>query len=165
MEKWAEHSEDELVRIGREALRSQRFERARDALAEYVERLQNESRPVPAGALANYALALGHTSGTKEGIAVCKAALKANRRLPEVYYCLAQLYLLTRSRKHAWEALRQGLAFGPDHPGLVALQAQMGVRRKEPLPFLNRDNALNVRLGKALRRRKGGSGKPPGTAA
>ena len=164
MAKWAEYSEEELVRIGREALRSQRFERAREVLAEYVERLQNESQPVPAGPLANYALALGHTTGTKEGIAVCKAALKANRRLPEVYYCLAQLYLLTRSRKYAWEALRQGLVFGPEHTGLVALKAQMGVRRKGPLPFLNRDNALNVRLGKALRRGKGGPRGPSGAA-
>jgi tetratricopeptide (TPR) repeat protein len=164
MPKWAEYSEEELVRIGREALRSLRFERARDALAEYVERLQNDKRPVPAGALANYALALGHTSGTKEGLAVCKAALKSNRRLPEVYYCLAQLYLLTRSRKQAFEALREGLARGPEHAGLVALQAQMGVRRKGPVPFLHRDNALNVRLGKALRRGKGGPRGPSGAA-
>lgn len=151
---WKERSEEELVRIGREALRGLRFERARDAFAEYVERMRSEGRAAPAGILANYALALGHTRSLKEGIGVCQAALKADRRAPEVYYCLAQLYLLANARRQAWEALELGLSCGPSHAGLRKLQEQIGVRRGPLLPFLHRDNPLNVRLGKVLRRRR-----------
>jgi hypothetical protein len=162
---WQELPEDELVRVGRQALRSLRFERARDAFGEYTERRRRELRPVPAGILANYALALGHCRSLKEGIALCQTALKSGRRLPEVYYCLVRLYLLAHSRKQAWEALRLGLSCGPKHAGLVQLRSQMGVRRNPPVPFLPRDNPLNVRLGKALRRRKGSPHRPSGAAA
>ena len=155
MVNWQELSEAELVRVGREALRSLRFERARDVFRKYTERLYREVRPVPAGILANYALALGHCNSLKEGIALCQKAQKSDRRAPEVYYCLAKLYLLARSRKQAWEALDLGLSYGSAHAGLIQLQKQMGVRRNPPLPFLHRDNPLNVRIGKALRRRKG----------
>ena len=154
MVSWKEHSEEELVRIGREALRSLRFERARDAFAEYTQRLGSEGRAVPAGILGNYALALGHCNNLKEGILLCQTAVKADRRVPEVYYCLAQLYLLAGARKQAFEALRQGRSYGPAHAGLLELERQMGVRGNPPLRFLHRDNPLNVRLGKALRRRR-----------
>ena len=154
MVSWKEQSEEELVRIGREALRGLRFERARDAFTEYIERLRAEGRPVPAGILANCALALGHTDGLKEGIALCQAAIKVDRRVPEVYYRLAQLYLFARDRKQAVAAARRGLSYGPAHAGLLELEAQLGVRRNPLVPFLHRDNPLNVRLGKALRRRR-----------
>jgi hypothetical protein len=154
MVNWKEHSEEELVRIGREALRGLRFERARDAFAEYTARLGSEGRPVPAGILGNYALALGHCNNLKEGIALCLTAIKTDRRVPEVHYCLARLYLLSRARKQAFESVRLGLSYGPSHAGLLELERQMGVRGKAPVPFLHRDNPLNVRLGKALRRRR-----------
>jgi tetratricopeptide (TPR) repeat protein len=154
MSNWKQNSEEELVRIGREALRALRFERARDAFAEYTARVEDAGRMVPAGIQANYAFALGHSSSLKEGIRLCRAALKSDRRVPEVYYCLAQLYLLDNARKQAWETLRQGLSFGPAHAGLLELEGQMGVRRHPALPFLDRKNPLNVRLGKALRRRR-----------
>lgn len=154
MVSWKEHSEEELVRIGREALRGLRFERARDAFGEYAERLNSQGRKVPAGILGNYALALAHSNSLKEGLTLCQTALKTDRRAPEVYFCLAQLYLLARARKQAVEAVRQGLAYGPAHAGLLELERQMGVRGNPPLPFLHRDNPLNVRIGKALRRRR-----------
>ena len=154
MADWSEHSEEELVRAGRDGLRDLRFDRAREAFAEYVRRMNLEGRSVPAGILANYALALGHSNNIREGIGVCQAALKTDRRAPEVYYCLARLYLLARSRKQAWETLRSGLSYGPSHSGLLKLQEQIGVRGRPPLPFLHRDNPLNVRLGKVFRRRR-----------
>ncbi|MGH9364304.1 MAG: tetratricopeptide repeat protein [Thermoanaerobaculia bacterium] len=164
MASWHEHSEEELIRIGREALRSLRFDRAHEVFAEYTERLHGAGRPVPAGVLANYAVTVGHRKSVKEGLALCQAALKSDRRAPEVYFCLAQLYLMAKARRKAWEAIHQGLSFGPRHPGLLGLQAEMGLRKRPVLPFLNRDHAINVRLGRVLRRiRKRRKG--PGDAA
>ena len=157
MAKLPELSEDQLVRVGREALRSLRYERARDVFREYTERLSRDARPVPAGVLANYALAVGHCESLKEGIALCQTALKSDRRAPEAHYCLAQLYLLAGARKQAWQTLLEGLTHGSTHAGLLQLREQMGVRGSPLVPFLERGNPLNVRLGKALRRRKKGS--------
>jgi hypothetical protein len=156
MANWHEHSEEELVRIGREAMRSLRFDRAHEAFSEYTKRLGTANRPIPPGVQANYAVSIGHTRSLKEALLLCQAALKADKRSPEVHYCLAQIYLLSHSRKQAWEAIHQGLSFGPTHPGLLALEAEMGVRKKPILPFLKRGHPVNVRLGRVLRR----GGKP-----
>lgn len=154
MVDWHEFPDEDLVRVGREAMRALRFERAREAFELYAERLKEQGRNVPAGVLANHALAVGHMTGVKDGIALCLAAVKRDRRQPEAYRCLTELYLMARLRRQAWEALRTGLSHDPAHPGLVALQRRMGVRRNPPVPFLHRDNPLNVRLGKALRRKR-----------
>ena len=153
MEVWANLSEDELVRAGRDALRGLRFSRARDLFEEYLRRLTKEGRGAPAGVLANYALAVGKTGDVKHGITLCLAALKTNRKVAEVYYCLAQLYLMSGSRKMAVEVVGQGLACGPAHIGLRETQERMGVRGSPILPFLHRDNPINIRLGRALRGR------------
>ena len=153
MEMWASLSEDELVRAGRDALRGLRFSRARDLFEEYLRRLTKEGRGAPAGVLANYALAVGKTGDVKHGITLCQAALKTNRKVAEVYYCLAQLYLMAGSRKMAVETVGQGLACGPAHLGLRETQDRMGVRGSPIVPFLHRDNPINVTLGRALRGR------------
>jgi hypothetical protein len=153
MEMFANLSEDELVRAGRDALRGLRFSRARDMFEEYLRRLTKEGRGAPAGVLANYALAVGKTGDVKHGITLCQAALKANRKVAEVYYCLAQLYTMAGSRKMAVETVSQGLACGPAHIGLRETQERMGVRGSPILPFLHRDNPINIRLGRALRGR------------
>jgi tetratricopeptide (TPR) repeat protein len=160
MDAWAHLSEDELVRAGREALRGLRFSRARDMFEEYLRRLEKEGRGAPAGVLANYALAVGKTGDVKHGIGLCQAALKANRKVAEVYYCLAQLYLMSGSRKQAFETVGQGLACGPAHLGLRETKARMGVRGSPIVPFLHRDNPINVRLGRALRSRRGKKKSP-----
>lgn len=129
MANFKEHSEEELVRLGREALRANRFDRAREAFAEYTARLVAQGRQVPAGILANEALAVGH-GNLKEGIALCQAALKSDRRVPEVYYCLAQLYLLSKARRQAWDTLRQGLSRGPEAPGAPGAREADGRARQ-----------------------------------
>lgn len=163
MANWHEHSEEELIRVGREAMRSLRFDRAHEVFAVYTERLRGEGRPVPAGVLANYALTVGHCKSLKEGIALCQTAMKSDRRAPEVYLCLAQLYLMANARKQAWETIHQGLSYGPTHGGLIGLEAEMGVRKRPVVPFLDRGNPINVHLGRVLR----GGKKPrkgPGSA-
>jgi hypothetical protein len=160
MANYLEFSDEELVRIGRESLRALRFEKAYEVFAVYADRARVEGRPIPAGILANYALTVGHCKSLKEGLALCQAALKADRHAPEVYYCLAQLYVLANARKQAWEAVRHGLSYGPTHADLRRLEKEMGKRSKPVVPFLHRDNPINVRLGRSLRR-----GKPSASLA
>ena len=164
MANYLEFSDEELIRIGRESLRSLRFEKAHEVFEVYAERARAEGRPIPAGILANYALTVGHCEGLKEGIVLCQAAVKSDRRAPEVYSCLAQLYLLANARKQAWEAVRHGLSYGPAHADLRRLEAEMGVRGRPLVPFLHRDNPINVHLGRSLRRGKAPSKGPRATA-
>jgi len=48
---------------------------------------------------------------------------------------------------------------GPRHTALLALRRSLGVRRRPPVPFLDRGNPVNVRIGRVLNRLKGGSKK------
>jgi len=154
MANYLEFSDEELVRIGRESLRALRFEKAHEVFEVYADRARAAGRPIPAGVLANYALTVGHCKSLKEGLVLCQAALKADRHAPEVYSCLAQLYLLAKARRQAWEAVRHGLSYGPTHGDLRRLENEMGKRGRPVVPFLHRDNPINVRLGRSLRRAK-----------
>jgi hypothetical protein len=155
----AEWTDEELLRKGREALHLERYELARELLGEHCDRLGRQARSAPAGILASYALALGHTRGLKEGIALCQKALTSDRRNPHVSWSLVQLYLLAGTRKKAVETLEAGLKLSPGHSGLLRIRQELGVRRPPPIRFLPRDNPVNVFLAKAihrLRSRRGG---------
>lgn len=152
--------EEELLRLGREALKREQFVQARDFLAEYCERLSKRGTPIPPGVLASYALALGNTRGLKEAVELCLRALNQDRRNPHVYWSLAQLYILGDSKKRAFDAIAEGLRFSPDHRGLLALREGLGVRRPPPVRFLPRNSGINVLLGKAIHRLKRDSKRP-----
>lgn len=151
----------ELLKRGREALKLERFPQAREFLAEYCDRQVKKNLPVPTGTLAIYALALGHTRALKEGMELCLKAVSSDRRNPHIYWALAQLYMLSGSRKKAVEAIGLGLRVTPDHAALLQLRRDLGERKPPPIRFLSRDNAVNVKLGKALARLRT---RPTGTS-
>jgi len=155
-------SEEQLLRVGRDALWLERYSDARQALMEYCDRLRRYERPIPAAILAYYGLAVGHSQNIREGLRICLDALNQDRRNPNIYLCLARLYVLASSRKVALDVILQGLKVSRGHRGLTALRRSLGVRQSVPIPFLPRKSPLNIQLGKALRRlkRKG----PPETA-
>jgi tetratricopeptide (TPR) repeat protein len=150
------YDDEELLKRGRDALKLQRYPQAREFLAEYCDRQGKRNLSVPTGILASYALALGHTKGLKEGLDLCLKAVASDRRNPHIYWSLAQLYMLSGSRKKAVEALEVGLKVSPDHRGLLKLRDGYGVRRPPPIRFLSRDSVVNVKLGKALHKLRGG---------
>jgi tetratricopeptide (TPR) repeat protein len=155
-------SDDQLLRRGRDALRLGRYREACDFLAEYCGRAMRLKRPIPSSVLAFYGLAIGHAENVQDGIEICFQALKEDRRNPNAYFCLARLYVLAGARKNAVDVLSQGLRLAGSHRGLKVLRRSLGVRQARPIPFLPRDNAVNVRLGRVIRklRRK----TPPVTA-
>ena len=147
-------SEEQLLRLGRDALWLERYRDACEALSEYCERLKRYDRPISPAILAYYGLSLGHSQNIREGLRICLEALSQDRRNPNVYLCVGRLYILGNDRKAALEVISQGLRISRGHRGLTALRQSLGMRQAVPIPFLARRNAVNVKLGKALRKIK-----------
>ena len=147
-------SDDQLLRVCRKELHFERYRQAYDALLEYCARLMREGRRVPPSVLASYGLAVAHAENVKEGLKICLQALSSDRRNPDAYLCLARVYVLQGSRRNAIDVLAQGVRLCGQNRGLLELRHELGIRQPPPIPFLSRDSTINVRLGRALRKRK-----------
>ena len=86
-----------------------------------------------------------------EGIRVCQEALALERRDPDIYYNLAQLYLLSGKQKSAINLLYRGLPHEQKQNKsykIVNLIEEL-VRRRHPfIPWLSRKNPINKYMGK-----------------
>jgi hypothetical protein len=82
-----------------------------------------------------------------EGLKLCHHAVKLEFYQAENYLNLARTCLLANDRAGAVRAVRAGLKID-SHPGLLALQKDLGVRSSPVLPFLGRSNFLNQALGR-----------------
>lgn len=153
-----EYSEEELLEAGREAVKREQWPRATKFLSAYVARFTGRGDTVPASGLASYALCLGHSKELRRGLELCKKAQHADPRNPHIYWCLAQLHLLGRSRKDAIDAVERGLRAVPDNYLLQRLRKRLGLRQAPPIPFLDRKHGLNRRLGRFMHRMKGTPG-------
>ena len=150
-----EYSEEELLEAGREAVKREQWPRAKEFLDEYVHRFTARHENVPASGLASYALCISHLKEQRRGLQLCKQAQHADPRNPHIYWCLAQIHLLSTSRKDALEVVERGLRAAPDSFLLLRLRRKLGMRQPPPLPFLDRRHALNIRLGRIIHRLKG----------
>ncbi len=150
-----EYADEELLENGREASKREQWPQARELLSEYVRRHTARHENVPASAMASYALSLAQTKEGRLALDLCRKASYADPRNPHIYWCLAQIHLLSRSRKEAIEAVEKGLRFSPDNFVLLRMRRRLGVRQPPPLPFLDRRHALNVRLGRLIHKLKG----------
>jgi hypothetical protein len=150
-----EYSDEELLEDGRESLKMEQWERGKGFLKEYFDRHLARGQAVPASGLASFALSLGHTRELRRGVELCKRARISDPRNPYIFWCMAKLQLLDRSRKDAIETVERGLRATPDNFILIRLRKQLGVRQAPPLPFLDRNNGLNVRLGRLMHRLRG----------
>ena len=148
-------SDEQLLRQCRDALALERYREACDALAEYCGRSMRLDKPIPPSVLAFYGLAVGHAENVRDGLKICFQALSADRRNSNAYLCLARLYVLADSKKNAIDVLGQGIRVCQNRRELIALRRALGIRQIRAIPFLPRDNAVNVRLGRVLRKLKG----------
>jgi tetratricopeptide (TPR) repeat protein len=136
---------------GIERCRRGDWQRGIDDLMQVVGQKQRSSVP---SLLYSY-LGLGiaqYRSEIKEGLKLCKHAVKLEFFQPDNYYNLARVHLIAQQRSDAVAAVRRGLDIDPDHGGLQRLQAQLGIRRRQLLPFLSRQHFLNQLLGRLRHR-------------
>ncbi len=75
-------SDEQLLRLGRNALLLERYEEASDALRQYCARFSRSERKIPPTVIAYYGLALGHCGNVREGLQICQGALSVDRRNP-----------------------------------------------------------------------------------
>jgi tetratricopeptide (TPR) repeat protein len=95
----------------------------------------------------------------KEAIEICRKTLTLNFFNPSHYANLARVYVAASMRKKAVETIEEGLRSFPEDKGLRALRAELGVRARPVVPFLERSNPVNVTLGRTRHAKKA---KPEG---
>lgn len=93
--------------------------------------------------------AMARCQGRKrEGIDLCRHAVRIQPLQPENHLNLAYTYLIVHKRKAAFRAMRKGLAIDPDHRGLLELSRRLGMRRRPPIPLLSRSSLPNRAIGR-----------------
>ncbi len=139
-----------LVQLGIDAAKEQYFDRGLIYLGEaYLRMSRDGDAKIPAAAFSYYGLCLAmHKGRVKEAAEYCELALEKEFFNPEHYWNLGQVWLHARRRRKAVEAVDRGLAVDPLNTRLRLLRESIGLRRKPVLPFLHRDNPLNVSLGR-----------------
>ncbi len=78
----------------------------------------------------------------------CVVALEQWPTNADIYLNLSTILLHAGRRDLAALKLERGLKYHPDHYGLKKLHRKIGVRRQPLLPFLSRNNKVNILAGK-----------------
>lgn len=140
----------DFVRLGVAAAREEHFERGLIFLAEAYRRLsRSPDAHIPPSALSYYGLCLAlHKGRVKEAAEYCQLAIEREFYNAEHYANLGRVWAAGRSRRKAVDALDRGLQVDPKSELLKDLRVEFGVRHNPVLPFLHRDNPLNVTLGR-----------------
>lgn len=103
-----------------------------------------------------YALCLARERGRHgQGLEMCARAIESEPERAVHYLRAGQIHLQLGHKREAIELFRQGLAHGDHDDSAPAIRAQLqrlGLRRRPPLPFLDRNNVLNKYLGMLLAR-------------
>jgi Flp pilus assembly protein TadD len=87
----------------------------------------------------------------KRAVSLCKEAIKNDPKKSVHFLNLGKVYLVAGQKKDAIRTLNMGLRYGNDREIINELK-RFGLRRAPVIPFLSRDNSLNVALGKLLSR-------------
>ncbi|KAB2962273.1 MAG: hypothetical protein F9K18_10045 [Thermoanaerobaculia bacterium] len=89
-----------------------------------------------------------HQRRVRDGLKLCEHAVKIQYYEPENHLNLARVQLMLQDRKGAVASIARGLKLDPNHRGLKDLRLEIGVRKRPVLPFLARNNPLNVLFGR-----------------
>ncbi|MEZ5331700.1 MAG: hypothetical protein R2991_06530 [Thermoanaerobaculia bacterium] len=116
-------------------------------LALAVENAQGEELPSQSYSFLGYGIAQTQRRH-KDGLDLCRHALRLSFTEPDNHLNLARLYILMGNRRQAIRAVGEGLTLNPKHGPLLALYREMGIRREPVLGFLSRNNFLNRLLGR-----------------
>jgi tetratricopeptide (TPR) repeat protein len=100
-----------------------------------------------------YGLTLGLSERRwEQALELCRGAARDEFFDPIHYHNLARLHLGFGFKGEAIRLLRRGLMIDPDNNAIRAALQDLGVRRRPPLGFLRRENALNRLLGRVIGR-------------
>jgi len=107
------------------------------------------SDPQNARYRSSYALALALVRGQFLcAVDLARAAIRQEFYNPELYLNLAWIYLAFDFKAEAIRFLRRGLMVDPEDEQIQLRLAELGIRRRPPLPFLPRDHTANRLLGR-----------------
>jgi tetratricopeptide (TPR) repeat protein len=106
-----------------------------------------ETKPSRYYSYLGYGIALKEKR-VREGIKLCRFAIREEFYQPENYVNLARTYLLAGDRRRACKTVLKGLDVDAEFPELLQLQKKLGARRPPIIPFLSRTNVFNQILGK-----------------
>ena len=89
-----------------------------------------------------------------QAVQCCEISLKHNLLDPVHHHNLALVYLERDDRAKAVETLNAGLRLDPRNRAIHKVWNEIGRRRPPVIPFLSRNNPLNIWLGKKFRARE-----------
>lgn len=142
----------EWLRRGILACRRERWHEGYDLLARAASAVPKQS-DLPARVFSFLGVAMARCEGRRrEGLELCRYAVKREPREAENWGNLAVLYLMVGERRKAVRALDKGLWLSADNESLLRMRTEVGCRRRPPLPFLSRENPLNVAAGRLRHR-------------
>lgn len=85
-------------------------------------------------------------------VELCKTALSMRRNEPQLYVNLAEVYVSAGRRDRAVETLDTAVKYCGTDPSIRRMRGKLGKRRSPVLPFLERSNLVNRRLGELRQR-------------
>jgi len=144
--KNSEYNTEKYFKDGQKLLRNKNI---REAMIAFKYAL--ELNPTMPRYMSYYGLswAMGSNS-PKEALYLCQQAVKKTLVQPDLFCNLGKVYLLRGDRRKAYAAFQRGLALDKGNKPILLELKTMGNRKKPILPFLPRDNALNILTGKIL---------------
>jgi len=100
----------------------------------------------------------------KVAIDLCRRAVDLEFYNGDHYANLARVFIAAGQRRKALETIEAGLKVAHEHDDLMAVRAQLGIRARPAVPFLDRSNPINVSLGQARHAKKLAMEAPPAPA-
>ena len=114
-----------------------------------LEREENSAGRCTARSLSYYGLSLALSDrATPEAIQACEMAARADKLDPDLLLNLGRVMALAGRRTKALAAFEEGLGLNPEHRALRTELAKLDRRRKPFIPFLHRDNPVNILFGR-----------------
>ena len=93
-------------------------------------------------------------NGDHGGVELCRDAARSEMHDADIFLNLACAEWKFHNRRNTIKALEKGIDIDDCHPGVRKMREQLGIRRRQPIPILSRDNPINQSLGKFLRKKK-----------
>jgi len=151
---YSEGQQTEAIQVFRFGLAHLRDGQSFEALSAFRQAASME--PQNPYFLSYYGLALGQAARSwEEAEALCMAALRKRRQVPQLYLNLAELYRCRGRVGDAVEVLNEGLRYTGRDSRLLDALGVFGYRKPPVLSFLRRNHPLNRYLGRWRHRAMG----------